>query len=90
MINVAAMGETVGLRAWRASLLFYNNDTEYIVFDEMYSLCLASAKALRVPVLDQPIWAIASTAKPETKENTVNMPICSTATTTRATPRREA
>ncbi len=41
--NIAPEGETVYMRQGEHSVLFYNNDTEYIVFDEMNSF--ASAKA---------------------------------------------
>ncbi|WP_308230303.1 DUF5119 domain-containing protein [uncultured Prevotella sp.] len=72
MINMAAMGETVGLRPGEHQLLFYNNDTEYIVFDEMYSY--ASAKATtrtrtRSTYLGNPF-----NSQTGAKENTVNMP----------------
>lgn len=43
MINMPAHGDIVGLRPGEHQLLFYNNDTEYIIFDDMYSF--ASAKA---------------------------------------------
>ncbi len=41
--NLDVNGETTYLQPGKHSLLFYNNDTEYIVFDEMHSF--ASAKA---------------------------------------------
>mgnify|MGYP000614640428 CR=1 FL=1 len=43
MINMPAEGGVVGLQPGDHQLLFYNNDTEYILFDDMYSF--ASAKA---------------------------------------------
>ena len=43
IINIAPEGDVVYMRPGEHSLLFYNNDTEYIVFDEMQSF--ASAKA---------------------------------------------
>lgn len=43
MINMPAEGGVVGLQPGDHQLLFYNNDTEYILFDDMYSY--ASAKA---------------------------------------------
>lgn len=43
IVNIAPEGEVVYMRPGEHSLLFYNNDTEYIVFDEMQSF--ASAKA---------------------------------------------
>ncbi len=43
MINMVPEGEIVYMRPGEHSLLFYNNDTEYIVFDAMQSF--ASAKA---------------------------------------------
>lgn len=43
IINIAPEGDIVYMRPGRHSLLFYNNDTEYIVFDQMQSF--ASAKA---------------------------------------------
>lgn len=43
IINIAPEGDVVYMRPGEHSLLFYNNDTEYIVFDKMQSF--ASAKA---------------------------------------------
>ena len=43
IINMASEGEVVYMRPGNHALLFYNNDTEYIVFDEMQSM--ASARA---------------------------------------------
>lgn len=70
MINIEPMGETIRLRPGRHQLLFYNNDTEYIVFDDMY-LC-ASAKATtrtrtRTSYKGNPFYSGSS-------EPTVNMP----------------
>ncbi len=41
--NLKAEGEKAYLRPGRQSLLFYNNDTEYIVFDQMNSYATAQA-----------------------------------------------
>ena len=43
--------DVVGLRPGKHQLLFYNNDTEYIVFDDMYSYAAAKAttRTLRPP-----------------------------------------
>lgn len=43
IVNIAPHGELVYMRPGEHSILFYNNDTEYIVFDDMQSF--ASAKA---------------------------------------------
>ncbi len=43
MVNMKTGGDTVRMRPGTHSLLFYNNDTEYIVFDDMQSY--ASARA---------------------------------------------
>lgn len=43
IINMAPTGDVVHIRPGEYSLLFYNNDTEYILFDEMQTF--ASAKA---------------------------------------------
>ena len=43
VLNIAPGGDTVRMRTGEHSILFYNNDTEYIVFDDMSSY--ASAKA---------------------------------------------
>lgn len=70
IINVAPEGDVVYMRPDEHSLLFYNNDTEYIVFDEMQSF--ASAKATtrsrsRSTYLGSPFVETRS-------ENTVNPP----------------
>ncbi len=41
--NLRTEGEVAYLRPGRHSLLFYNNDTEYIVFDQMHSFATAQA-----------------------------------------------
>ena len=70
IINIAPEGDVVYMRPGEHSLLFYNNDTEYIVFDEMQSF--ASAKATtrsrtRSSYLGNSLMATKS-------ENTVNQP----------------
>lgn len=70
ILNIAPEGEVVYMRPGEHSLLFYNNDTEYIVFDEMQSF--ASAKATtrtrtRSSYLGNSYMETAS-------ENTVNQP----------------
>ena len=72
MINMPAKGDVVGLRPGNHQLLFYNNDTEYILFDDMYSY--ASAKATtrtrtRSTYMGNPFKGNASRSEP-----TVNMP----------------
>ena len=67
-----AKGDVVGLRPGNHQLLFYNNDTEYILFDDMYSY--ASAKATtrtrtRSTYMGNPFKGNASRSEP-----TVNMP----------------
>ncbi len=70
IINIAPEGDVVYMRPGEHSLLFYNNDTEYIVFDEMQTF--ASAKATtrtrtRSSYIGNSYMEIAS-------ENTVNQP----------------
>ena len=70
MINMEPMGETVGMRPGEHQLLFYNNDTEYIVFDDMYSSAAAKATTrtrTRSTYMGNPF-------NNYMKENTVNMP----------------
>lgn len=70
MINMKPMGETVGMRPGEHQLLFYNNDTEYIVFDDMYSSAAAKATTrtrTRSTYMGNPF-------NNYMKENTVNMP----------------
>ena len=72
MINMPAQGDVVGLQPGNHQLLFYNNDTEYILFDDMYSY--ASAKATtrtrtRSTYMGNPFKGNASRSEP-----TVNMP----------------
>lgn len=43
IINIAPEGDVVYMRPGEHSLLFYNNDTEYIVFDEMQTFVSAKA-----------------------------------------------
>ena len=43
ILNIAPEGDVVYMRPGEHSLLFFNNDTEYIVFDEMQSFALAKA-----------------------------------------------
>lgn len=43
MVNIASDGGMVYMQPGEHSLLFYNNDTEYIVFNEMHSSASASA-----------------------------------------------
>lgn len=43
ILNIAPEGDVVYMRPGKHSLLFFNNDTEYIVFDEMQSFALAKA-----------------------------------------------
>ncbi len=69
LVNIAPKGGVVYIRPGEHALLFYNNDTEYIVFDAMDSF--ASAKATtrtRTSYLGN------SYMDPETEENTVGEP----------------
>ncbi len=43
IINMASAGDVVQMRPGEYSLLFYNNDTEYIMFDEMHTFVSAKA-----------------------------------------------
>lgn len=43
ILNIAPEGEVTRIRPGEHSILFYNNDTEYIVFDQMQSYSLARA-----------------------------------------------
>ena len=70
ILNVAPEGDIVRMRPGEHSLLLYNNDTEYIVFDDMNSF--ASAKATtrtrtRASYAGNPYME-------NTVENTVNAP----------------
>ena len=70
ILNVAPEGDIVRMRTGEHSLLLYNNDTEYIVFDDMNSF--ASAKATtrtrtRASYAGNPYME-------NTVENTVNAP----------------
>ncbi len=70
IMNIAPEGDIVYMRPGEHSLLFYNNDTEYVLFDEMHSF--ASAKATtrtrsRASYLGNSYMETAS-------ENTVNQP----------------
>lgn len=81
ILNVAPEGDIVRMRPGEHSPLLYNNDTEYIVFDDMNSF--ASAKATtrtrtRASYAGNPYME-------NTVENTVNAPICFMATTWRTT-----
>lgn len=70
MINMQPTGETVGMRPGEHQLLFYNNDTEYIVFDDMYSSAAAKATTrtrTRSTYMGNPF-------NNNMKETTVNMP----------------
>lgn len=72
MTNMPAFGESVRMRPGEHQLLFYNNDTEYIVFNDMYSY--ASAKATtrtrsRSTYIGNPFRK-----NNEEKEPTLNMP----------------
>ena len=70
MINMQPMGETVGMRPGEHQVLFYNNDTEYIVFDDMYSSAAAKATTrtrTRATYMGNPFNSFM-------KETTVNMP----------------
>ena len=70
ILNVASEGDIVRMRPGEHSLLLYNNDTEYIIFDDMNSF--ASAKATtrtrtRASYAGNPFMG-------NTAENTVNAP----------------
>ncbi len=70
IINVAPEGNVVYMRPGKHSLLFYNNDTEYIVFNEMHSFTSAKATTrtrTRSSYLGNSYMEPAS-------ENTVNQP----------------
>ena len=72
MINMPAQGDVVGLRPGKHQLLFYNNDTEYIVFDDMYSYAAAKATTrtrTRASFLGNPFQK-----QTDAKEPTVAMP----------------
>ena len=72
MINMPAQGDVVGLRPGKHQLLFYNNDTEYIVFDDMYSYAAAKATTrtrTRASFLGNPLQK-----QTDAKEPTVAMP----------------
>lgn len=47
MLNLATHGEVVAMPLGEHSMLFYNNDTEYIVFDRMHSFASARATTRR-------------------------------------------
>lgn len=70
MLNIAPEGDTVRLRPGKHSLLLYNNDTEYIVFDDMNSF--ASARATTRTRTRSSY--IGNSYLAETGENTVNEP----------------
>ncbi len=72
-MNLDPEGETVKMQAGEHSLLFYNNDTEYIVFDEMQSF--ASAKATtRTRTRSSYLGNIYKTSTDGSAEKTVNPP----------------
>lgn len=71
IINIAPEGDVVRMRPGEHSLLFYNNDTEYIVFDEMQSF--ASAKATTRP-RTRYTYLGNSYMGTSTSESTVNQP----------------
>lgn len=58
MINMPAEGGVVGLQPGDHQLLFYNNDTEYILFDDI--ILSLRQRQRRVHEPDPPIWAIPS------------------------------
>ena len=71
MLNIAPEGETVRMIPGEHSMLFYNNDTEYIVFDDMQSFVSARATTrtrTRSSYMGNPF------AEEEYNENTVNAP----------------
>ncbi len=70
VINMAPQGDVVYIRPGKHALLFYNNDTEYIVFDEMESF--ASAKAT-TRTRTRASYS-GNSFKGDTPENTVNQP----------------
>ena len=70
VVNIPAEGGIVPMRPGEHSLLFYNNDTEYIVFDDMQSY--ASAKATTRSRARSTYLGSAYTE--ESEENTVNTP----------------
>ena len=70
VLNIAPEGEIVRLRPGEHSVLLYNNDTEYIVFDDMNSF--ASAKATTRARTHSSY--IGNSYLAETDENTVNEP----------------
>lgn len=73
VLNIAPEGGTVYMRPGEHSLLFYNNDTEYIVFDEMQSF--ASAKATtRVRTRVSYTGNAFTSSKAEDGETTVSEP----------------
>lgn len=71
MINMPATGGVVGLRPGKHHLLFYNNNTESIIFDDMYSV--ASAKAT-TRTRTRSTYKGNPFSKGDPKEPTVNMP----------------
>ncbi len=71
IVNIAPEGGIVYIRPGEHALLFYNNDTEYIVFDAMDSF--ASAKAT-TRTRTRASYLGNSYMDPEMKENTVSEP----------------
>lgn len=70
IVNIAPQGDVVYMRPGEHSLLFYNNDTEYIVFDEMQSFASAKATTRTRTRASYTGNAFMGTAS----ENTVNQP----------------
>lgn len=70
IVNIAPAGDVVHMRPGEHSLLLYNNDTEYIVFNEMQSF--ASAKATTRSCSRSSY--IGNSYMETASENTVNQP----------------
>ena len=70
VVNIAAEGDIVQMRPGEHSLLFYNNDTEYIVFDDMqyYSKARATTRTRSRSSY------IGNSYMEDSEENTVNAP----------------
>lgn len=70
VVNIAAEGDIVQMRPGEHSLLFYNNDTEYIVFDDMQSY----SKARATTRTRSRSSYIGNSYMEDSEENTVNAP----------------
>ncbi len=69
--NISADGGIVNMTPGEHQILFYNNDTEYIVFNDITSLAQATATTRS---RSRSTYIGNSTVKPSQKENTVNPP----------------